>query len=78
MHGSECIKLSSLRIGTVQVRALKLQTECGKCNVGAGKEKEMYVLFRIKVLTKFNKREYNSLRTEPMHQHKQLVTDFSP
>jgi hypothetical protein len=39
---------------TVRVRALKPWKECGKCEVGGGSEKKMYlILFRMKVLTKF-------------------------
>jgi hypothetical protein len=49
--------------------------------VGGGKEKEIYVLFRMKVLTKFSllKREYNPLRADPVHLivHWLLVAGFS-
>jgi hypothetical protein len=31
----------------------KPQNECGNCDVGGGKEREMYLLFGKKVLTKF-------------------------
>jgi hypothetical protein len=40
-------------INTVQVPALKPYKESGNCDVGGGTEKEMYLLFLIKVLSKF-------------------------
>jgi hypothetical protein len=39
---------------TVWDRALQPWKECRKCDVGGGKEKEIYLLFRMKVLTKFS------------------------
>jgi hypothetical protein len=45
--------LGPLEGAAVRDRALEPWKECGKCDVGGGKEKEIYLLFRMKVLTEF-------------------------
>jgi hypothetical protein len=46
--------LMTRTVFTVRVRTVEAWKECGKCEVGGGKEKKMYlILFRMKVLTKF-------------------------